>query len=70
MSIEQKVKAACDLAEISVTQLAERLGTSQQNMSKRLKTGRFTDEELKSIGEAIGAEYRSGFYFSNGNKVE
>ena len=43
---------------------------SQQSMSNRLKTGKFTQEELEQMGKALGAEYRSGFYFPDGNKVE
>lgn len=58
------------MAGISVTELGRRLGMSQQSMSNRLKTGKFTQEELERMGKALGAEYRSGFYFPDGNKVE
>ena len=69
-TIKQKVEVACSMAGITITELGKRLGMSQQSMSNRLKTGKFTQEELEQMGKALGAEYRSGFYFPDGNKVE
>lgn len=43
---------------------------SQQNISKRLVTGKFTQEELENFASQMGAKYFSGFEFPNGNKVE
>ena len=34
------------------------------------KVGKFTQEELEAMGKALGAQYKSGFYFPDGNKVE
>ena len=70
LTIKQKVEVACSLAGISVTELGRRVGMSQANISKRLKVGKFSQEELEAMGRAIGAEWRSGFYFPDGNKVE
>lgn len=70
MNIKQKVLVACDIAGISMTELGRRLGMSQQSMTNRLKTGKFTQEELEKMGEALGCTYKSGFYFPDGNKVE
>lgn len=52
-----------------MTELAHKLGTSQQNFSKRLKVGKFTQEELEEIAKALGATYISVFEFPNGNKI-
>ena len=43
MTIKQKVVSACLQIGISQTELAHRLGMSQQNFSKRLKVGKFSD---------------------------
>lgn len=43
---------------------------SQASISKRVKTGKFTQEELEKMAQIMGAEYRSGFYFPDGNKAE
>ena len=69
LSIQQRVKAACDISGTNITELAQKLGTSQQNLSKRLKVGKFTQEELEEIGKALGAKYISVFEFPNGEKI-
>lgn len=69
ITLQQRVKASCELAGISITELAERMGTSQQNLSKRLKVGKFTQEELEEIAKALGANYISVFEFPNGTRI-
>lgn len=69
IALQQRVKAACELAGMSLTELAEKLGMSQQNFSKRLKVGKFTQEELEEIAKALGANYISVFEFPNGTRI-
>ena len=69
ITLQQRVKASCELAGMSLTELAEKLGTSQQNFSKRLKVGKFTQEELEEIAKALGANYISVFEFPNGTRI-
>jgi len=70
MTIKQKVVSACLQIGISQTELAKRLGMSQQNFSKRLKVGKFSDSELQNIANALGCKYHSYFEFSDGTKIE
>lgn len=70
ITLQQKIKVACELANMSMTELGNKIGMSQQSISKRVKTGKFTQEELEEIARALGCEYRSGFYFPSGDKVE
>ena len=70
ITIKQKVEAACAMAGITVTELGRQMGMSQQNISKRLKTGKFTQEELEKMAEIMGCEYHSFFVFPNGSKAE
>jgi len=46
------------------------MGMSQASISKRVKTGKFTQEELEQMASILGAEYKAGFYFPDGNKVD
>lgn len=46
------------------------MGMSQQNISKRLKVGKFTQEELQEMAQVMGAKYHSYFEFPDGNKAE
>ena len=67
--IGTKIRLACTLAGISVSELARRIGTTPQNMSQRLKVGRFSAEELEGIAKALGAEFSLEFIFPDGSKV-
>ena len=69
ITLQQRVKASCELAGINLSELAGKLGMSQQNFSKRLKVGKFTQEELEKIAEALGAKYITAFEFPNGTRI-
>lgn len=58
------------LAEINKTELAKRMGMSIQALNQRLKTGKFSDDDFQNFAKALGCTYKSGFYFSDGQKVE
>ena len=70
ITLQQKIKVACDTAGTSLTELGAKMGMSQASISKRVKTGKFTQEELEEMGRHLGAEFRSGFYFPDVVKVE
>lgn len=60
---------ACTVANISKTELAKRMNTSQSAFSQRYKTGKFSDEDFELMGKALGAEYFSGFLFPDGTEI-
>lgn len=70
ITIQQKIMVALDIAGITQAELANRLNMSPQALNKRIKTGKFSDEDFERIASALDCEYRSGFYWKNGNKVE
>lgn len=69
MTVSQKIKMALSYVGISESELARRLDTSPQALHQRMKTGRFTSEELDDIAKAMGASYRFGFVFADGTEV-
>lgn len=70
LSLQYKIKIACDYAGISLTELGARMGMSQASISKRVKTGKFTQEELEEMAKHIGCEYHSSFNFKDGKIIE
>lgn len=66
LTIRQRVKLVCDHANIPQKDVAARIGMSAASFTLRLKTGKFTKEELEQIAEAAGCRYFSAFRFSNG----
>lgn len=54
---------------MSESELARRFGATPQAFNQRMKTDKFTSEELQRIGEIVGAKYISAFQFPDGTKV-
>lgn len=46
ITLDEQVRSAMLHAGINITELADRFGISQPNMTQRLKRGKFTKEEL------------------------
>lgn len=57
---------ACIYANMTQSEIATKVGMSPQSFYNRLKTGKFTKEELEKIGKALGANYISCFHFPDG----
>lgn len=69
MDITKKIKLAETFAGISESELARRLEKSPQALGQRIKTGRFSIEELEKIAESLGAEYVCFFRFPDGTEI-
>jgi hypothetical protein len=70
ITLQQKIKVACDTAGMSLTELGAKMGMSQASISKRVKTGKFTQEELQEMAAFMGCKYESKFIFPDGNEVK
>ena len=70
MTIKQRVKIACEKMNINLCELAEKLEMRQSTLSVRLKTGKFTKEEIEKIAFNIGCLYNSYFLFPDGTKIK
>lgn len=69
INIQEKIKRAMKKAGVSQKEIADQFGVTQGAFSQRLKTGKFTDDELKLIADILGARYFSGFEFPDGEKI-
>ena len=69
MTIPQKIKMALAYKGMSESDLARAIGTSPQAFNQRMKTGKFTAEELEKIAEAMEAEFFFGFLFKDQTRV-
>lgn len=70
MTKEQKIKTALLHCNLSVSKLAEKLNTSAQNLSMKLKRDSLNDEEMQSIAENLGCTWVSEFRFSDGTVID
>ena len=69
MAISQKIKMALVKAGMSEAELARRLGKTPQAFNQRMKTGKFSEDELKEIAHVIGCSYTITFSFPDGTTI-
>lgn len=69
MTISDQIRMLCARLNISVAELARRMGKSPQSFNSKLKRGSFTIEELDAIADAMGAKFERYFIFQNGEKI-
>lgn len=61
MDISKEIKKILIEKDMTLTDLANKLGTSQQNISAKLKKNNPRISELKEITDALGYEFRIEF---------
>jgi len=69
MSISEQIKVLCVRSNISLAELARRIGTSPQSLSAKMKRESFTIAELEVIADAVGASFTRKFVLYNGEEV-
>ena len=63
------VKKLCGEEEISLAELARRIGQSRQNFYKKLRRDTLTVSELQQIAKALNVTFDQSFILPNGEKV-
>lgn len=58
MSMSEKIRIALVKRKISVTELANRLNTSQSNLSNKLKRDNFSEKELNQIADILNCDFK------------
>jgi transcriptional regulator with XRE-family HTH domain len=69
MTIPKKIKMVLSYLGISEAELARRLGKSAPAFNQRMKTGKFSSEDLDEIAVALGAEFKYTFKFPDGTEI-
>lgn len=69
MTNAQKIKMALAFIGMSESELARKLGTTPQAFNQRMKTDKFSTDELDRIASALGAKYVAAFEFPDGTKI-
>ena len=69
MTISEQIKVLCVRSDISVAELARRIGTTPQNFNAKMKRESFTIAELEDIAGAVNSSFERKFVLKNGEKV-
>ena len=55
------IKLLCANEDVTLTELAEKLGKSQANLSKQMKRSNFRVSDMEKIADALGYEFTYEF---------
>ena len=69
MTTSDMIRELCMKSNISISELARRIGHSPQNFNKKLKRGTVNLDELVSIANALGVIYEQSFILPDGTKI-
>ena len=69
MTISEQIKVLCVRSNISVAELARRIGTTPQNFSSKMKRESFTISDLEYLAETVGCSFERHFVLPDGEKV-
>lgn len=61
MSMSEKIRITLLKRKISITELAASLGTSQSNLSNKLKRDNFSEKELCQIADILDCDFEGTF---------
>ena len=69
MTISEQIKVLCVRSDISVAELARRIGTTAQNFNGKMKRESFTIADLEDIADAVNSSFERKFVLENGEKI-
>ena len=70
MTTAEMIKELCEQMNISVSELARRIGQTQQNFNKKLKRETVTLDELKAIADVLGVRFEQEFVLPDGDEIK
>lgn len=69
MAMTEKIRILLIKKGMTASQLAGKLGTSQPNLSKKMKRDNFSEKELKEIAEVLEVKFEGFFFLEDGEKI-
>lgn len=70
MTTSDMIRELCEKKNISLAELARRIGQSPQNFNKKLKRGTVSFEEMMEIAGTLGVRYEQTFIMPSGIRIE
>lgn len=68
MTTQEQMKIALTRVNMSQSDLAKKLGTTKQNLNKKILRDRLSPAKLNVLAEAMGCRYIGDFVFEEDDK--
>lgn len=69
MTTSELIKQICAGQNVSISELARRIGQSRQNLNKKLQRGTLTSDEMQQIANALGVKFEQTLPFRTAEKL-
>lgn len=69
MTVSEQIKVLCVRNNISVSELARRMGTTPQNFNAKLKRESFTVADLEHIADVTDSSFERKVVLKNGETI-
>lgn len=70
MTTSDMIRELCEKMNISISELARRIGQSPQNFNKKLQRGTVSVEEMIIIADVLGVTFEQNFIIEDGNYIQ
>ena len=69
LSMAEKIRILLRRKKMTITDLADILDTSRQNLNNKLNRDNFTEKELQQIAKVLQCDFEGFFIFEDGSKI-
>lgn len=69
LTFGEKIKVVLGRKGMSVSDLAEKLGQSRQNLNVKIKKDNFTEQDMRKIANILEVKFEGFFFLDDGTKV-
>lgn len=69
LTMGEKIRILLKRKNVTLVELSNRLGTTNQNLANKLKRDNFSVKELDEIAEALDCTFEGYFFENNGDKL-
>lgn len=70
MTTSDMIRELCEKMNISISELARRIGQSPQNFNKKLQRETVSVEEMIVIADVLGVTFEQRFVIENGSFIQ
>ena len=70
MTTSDMIRELCEQMNISISELARRIGQSPQNFNKKLHRGTVSAEEMMTIANVLGITFEQSFIISDEKVIQ
>ncbi|MBU3196000.1 helix-turn-helix domain-containing protein [Clostridium algidicarnis] len=69
LTMGEKLRILIKRKKITISELANLIGTTNQNLSNKLTRDNFSEKELQQIAEALGCRFEGYLVFEDGWEI-